>query len=80
MEMGTTPEYRESMVKRLVPLGRFATMEEIGEAVSFLVSDQAAMITGQSLAIDGGMLTGWGEDMRAVVRGRMDAMKAEGKH
>ena len=80
MEMGTTPEYRESIVKRLVPLGRFITLEEVGEAVSFLVSDQAAMITGQALAVDGGMLTGFGEDLRAVVRGRMDAMKAEGKH
>lgn len=80
MEMTTTPEYRESIVKRLVPLGRFTTLEEIGEAVSFLVSDQAAMITGQALAVDGGMLTGFGEDLRAMVRNRMEAMKAEGKH
>jgi NAD(P)-dependent dehydrogenase (short-subunit alcohol dehydrogenase family) len=80
MEMTTTPEYRESIVKRLVPLGRFTTLEEIGEAVSFLASDQAAMITGAALAVDGGMLTGFGEDLRAMVRGRMDAMKAEGKH
>ncbi len=80
MEAGTTPEYRESTVKRLVPLGRFTTMEEIGEAVSFLASDRAAMITGQMLAVDGGLLTGFGEDLRAVVRGRMEAMKAGGKH
>jgi NAD(P)-dependent dehydrogenase (short-subunit alcohol dehydrogenase family) len=80
MESGTTPEYREMVVKRLVPLGRFTTMEEIGEAVSFLASDRAAMITGQMLGVDGGILTGFGEDMRAVVRKRMEAMKAEGKH
>ena len=80
MEASTTPEYREMTVKRLIPLGRFTTMEEIGEAVSFLASDRAATITGQMLAVDGGLLTGFGEDLRAVVRKRMEAMKAGGKH
>jgi NAD(P)-dependent dehydrogenase (short-subunit alcohol dehydrogenase family) len=80
MEATTTPEYRATIIKRLVPLGRFTTIEEIGEAVSFLASDQAAMITGQVLAADGGMLAGFGEDLRAMVRNRMEAMKAEGKH
>ncbi len=80
MESGTTPEYREMTLKRLVPLGRYTTIEEIGEAVSFLASDRAATITGQMLAVDGGLLTGFGEDLRAVVRGRMEAMKAGGKH
>ncbi|MFH0996831.1 MAG: 3-oxoacyl-ACP reductase family protein [Pseudomonadota bacterium] len=80
MEAGTTPEYREMTVKRLIPLGRFTKMEEIGEAVSFLASDRAAMITGQMLPVDGGLLTGFGEDLRAVVRKRMADMKATGKH
>lgn len=80
MEAGTTKEYREMTIKRLIPLGRFTTMDEIGEAVSFLASDRAAMITGQMLAVDGGLLTGFGEDLRETVRGRMDAMKASAKH
>jgi NAD(P)-dependent dehydrogenase (short-subunit alcohol dehydrogenase family) len=81
MDQGTTPEYREMVVKRLVPLGRYTTMEEIGEAVSFLASDRAAMITGQMIAVDGGLLTGFGEDMRPVVRQRMEALKSGGgKH
>ncbi len=80
MESGTTPEYREMTLKRLVPLGRFTTIEEIGEAVSFLASDRAATITGQVLAVDGGLLTGFGEDLRAVVRARMEAMKAGATH
>lgn len=80
MEAGTTPEYRDMTVKRLIPLGRFTTMEEIGEAVSFFASDRSAMITGQMLAVDGGILTGFGEDLRAVVRKRMADMKASGKH
>ena len=80
MEAGTTPEYREMTIKRLVPLGRFTTTEEIGEIVSFLASDRAAMITGQQIAVEGGVLTGFGEDMRAVVRKRMETIKAAGKH
>ena len=80
MEAGTTPEFRDTLIKRLVPLGRFCTIEEIGETVSFLASDRASMITGQVLAVDGGLLTGFGEDLRAVVRKRMEAMKAGGKH
>jgi NAD(P)-dependent dehydrogenase (short-subunit alcohol dehydrogenase family) len=76
MEENTAPEFRAMLVKRLVPLGRFCTIEEIGEAVSFLASDRAAMITGQMLAVDGGLLTGFGEDLRAVVRKRMADMKA----
>ena len=81
MEAGTTPEYREMTVKRLIPLGRFTTIEEIGETVSFLASDRAAIITGQMLGVDGGLLTGFGEDLRAVVRKRMKEMKdSGGKH
>ncbi len=80
MESGTTPEYRAMTIKRLVPLGRFTTMQEIGEAVSFLASDRAAMITGQMIAVDGGLLTGFGEDLRSVVRQRMADLKASGNH
>lgn len=76
MEQGTTPEYRQMTAKRLIPLGRFTTIEEIGEAVSFLASDRAAMISGQMIAVDGAALTGFGEDLRPVVRGRMEEMKA----
>ncbi len=76
MEQGTTPEYREMTAKRLIPLGRFTKIEEIGEAVSFLASDRAAMVTGQMIAVDGAALTGFGEDLRAVVRKRMEDMKA----
>ena len=55
MNATTTAEYREMTTKRLIPLGRMTTIEEIGEAVSFFASDRAAMITGQTLAVDGGL-------------------------
>jgi 3-oxoacyl-[acyl-carrier protein] reductase len=48
------PETLEAAIK-MVPLGRKAQPEEIGYAVAFLASDQAAFITGQVLAVDGGM-------------------------
>lgn len=48
------PETLEAALK-LVPLGRKGKPEEIGYAVAFLASDQAAFITGQVLGVDGGM-------------------------
>ncbi len=38
------------------PLGRFGTTDEIAQAVAFLASDDAAYITGQVLAVDGGLV------------------------
>ena len=47
------PETLEAAIK-MVPLARLAKPEEIGYAVAFLASDQAAYITGQVLGVDGG--------------------------
>lgn len=41
-------------LKRRVPLGRYASIDEIAEATLFLVSSAAAYITGTTLLIDGG--------------------------
>lgn len=40
---------------RYIPLGRSATIHEIGWAVAFLASDLASYITGQVLYVDGGL-------------------------
>jgi 3-oxoacyl-[acyl-carrier protein] reductase len=50
------PEALQAELIARTPLGRFGTTEEIANAVAFLVSDEAAFITGQVLAVDGGLV------------------------
>lgn len=48
-----TPENREAF-RQTVPLGRFSTPEDVGNTVLFLASDEASLITGVCMEIDGG--------------------------
>lgn len=41
-------------VKDKIPMGRFATVEEIAESILFLASDRSSFMTGHALVIDGG--------------------------
>jgi len=50
------PEALQAEIVARTPLGRFGTTEEIASAVAFLASDEAAFITGQVLAVDGGLV------------------------
>jgi NAD(P)-dependent dehydrogenase (short-subunit alcohol dehydrogenase family) len=43
-------------VKRLTPMGRLATPVEVANAILFLASPAASMVTGHILAVDGGFL------------------------
>jgi 3-oxoacyl-[acyl-carrier protein] reductase len=48
-----TPEMRAKFLAT-IPLGRFSTPQDMGEAAAFLCSDAASMITGVALEVDGG--------------------------
>ena len=50
------PEALQAEITARTPLGRFGTTDEIAQAVAFLASDDAAYITGQVLAVDGGLV------------------------
>jgi NAD(P)-dependent dehydrogenase (short-subunit alcohol dehydrogenase family) len=75
-EETTTPEYRETLTHRLIPLGRWCTPDDIAQAAVFLASDRSQMITGQRLEVDGGVMQGYGEDLRPVIKQRMAEMQA----
>ena len=58
-ETGMTGELAAEVQQQMlsaVPLGRAGTPEDVAHAVAFLASKQAAYITGQVLAVDGGMV------------------------
>jgi 3-oxoacyl-[acyl-carrier protein] reductase len=48
-----TPEMRAKFLST-IPLGRFSTPEDMGNAACFLCSDEASMITGVCMEVDGG--------------------------
>ena len=48
-----TPEMRAKFLST-IPIGRFSTPEDLGAAAAFLCSDDASLITGVALEVDGG--------------------------
>ena len=50
---GNTPKKKRSFLST-IPIGRFSTPEDMGNAACFLCSDEASMITGAILEVDGG--------------------------
>ncbi|MDF0645308.1 MAG: 3-oxoacyl-[acyl-carrier-protein] reductase [Nitrospira sp.] len=55
MTQGLSAEVKETLQKQ-IPLGRLGTPQDIAAAVRFLVSEEAAYITGHVLHVNGGML------------------------
>ena len=53
----TVPEELLAKFAKMTMLGRLGQPEEIAKVALFLASDDASYITGQTLNVDGGMLT-----------------------
>jgi len=44
--------------KARIPMGRYGTVDEVAKTTAFLLSDDAAYITGQNILVDGGLVRG----------------------
>ncbi|MFA6682536.1 MAG: SDR family oxidoreductase, partial [Sphaerochaeta sp.] len=49
------PEALKESLNTQIPLARIGKAQEVAQAVAFLASEKASYITGQVLAVDGGM-------------------------
>jgi 3-oxoacyl-[acyl-carrier protein] reductase len=52
---GSLPENVKEAIRTQVPMGRFGEAGEVAEVVAFLVGEGAGYVTGQTIAVDGGM-------------------------
>ena len=57
IETDMTKDLPQDDLKKLVPVGRFGTSEEVAALVGFLVSEEATYITGEVININGGLYT-----------------------
>lgn len=53
---GITPDEALAITARAMPIGRLVQPDEVGSAIAYLCSKQAAAITGTSILVDGGMV------------------------
>ncbi len=57
IETDMTKELNQAELKKMIPVGRFGKPEEVAALTAFLVSDDAAYITGETISINGGLYT-----------------------
>jgi 3-oxoacyl-[acyl-carrier protein] reductase len=55
---GVTEERVRSAHLATIPAGRYGKPEELGALVAFLASERASYLTGQLIAVDGGLIAG----------------------
>ncbi|WP_193072120.1 SDR family NAD(P)-dependent oxidoreductase [Pseudomonas sp. FME51] len=78
------PEHYEAFTESLrapygdlIPLGRAGNPEDIAQAVLFFASAESSHITGQSLAVDGGLTSMTGFDIGGVVAQAVESFNAQ---
>lgn len=57
IETDMTKDLPEDQLKKMIPMRRFGKPEEVAALVGFLLSDEAAYITGEVISINGGLYT-----------------------
>lgn len=57
IETDMTCDLPQEELKKLIPVGRFGRPEEVAATVAFLVSEDAAYITGEVISVNGGLYT-----------------------
>lgn len=57
IETDMTKDLPQEELKKLIPLNRFGKPEEVAALAGFLLSDEAAYITGEVISINGGLYT-----------------------
>ena len=56
------------LYKKITPLGRIGTAEEVSKVINFLCGSQASFVTGQNIIVDGGVSLQWHESLsRSIV-------------
>ncbi|HEX5126619.1 MAG TPA: SDR family oxidoreductase [Rhodocyclaceae bacterium] len=58
------------MYRRLVPLGKMGTADDVADVLEFLCSEKAAFVNGQSIYVDGGVSVVWPEELAQSMRTR----------
>ena len=53
------PAEAKEAIRRMIPIGRIATPEEVASCALFLASDDARYVTGNVLFVDGGLMAGF---------------------
>jgi 3-oxoacyl-[acyl-carrier protein] reductase len=59
----------QRLYRQITPLGRMGTTEEIAGVIAFLCSPAASFVTGQDIAVDGGLSLLWQESVARKAAG-----------